>query len=1821
MVVNIQAQDEIKNHIVKHYDNFKKKGQANMTVELARTRMKRLDSLWQTYINNDEIIRNSDDVDLADQYFQDNDLFGMQEVYDDVMDLYVQFLKVSEPAPQQQPTQVPVDVQAATVTGNQAGISSLLKSLPQITLPTFSGNSTEWPHFRDMFASLIHSQSVPAVVKLNYLHAQLKDEALAVIKNIPISGANYELSWDTLKLFYENERRLVNHHLHDLFSVQPMASETYSETKRILSESFAPFDALTALGRPTKHWSDMIVYLIVNNMHKNTRRDWEKSLGQSTKAPTLERVKSFLTSQSLVYESVEQNSKKSISSSQPKKTSSTTSMQVSTDTQTKDNGKKKDKSNRKCPLCNEEHYISKCLKFQEKTIQERRAFVNKNKLCFNCLGFHQLNTCRSKFSCSHCKGKHHSLLHSSEKTNKGSNLAPQVSKPDQQVQNGQLTSVQNLSSQASTSKQDTNYNQDFFGSTSLNCASQFGDFRVGVLLGTAKIIVEGPDGRKIHARALIDNCSQPSFISDNLSKKLNLPITSTNAAVSAVGGNQAVSSKKLVKFKIRPHFSSRFSCEVKALVVPRVCNYTPPRTEKISELLYLSHLNLADPAFLDKTEIDVLLGADIHATIVQEGIIRGKPNEPIAMASLLGWLISGSIPLSSHVANSVSLHCAQNDALSDILQNFWRQEELPSTKFLSPADEICEEHFLKTVKRNEEGRYVLKLPFKNPEDIQLGDSYQKAVIMLKRMEQKFQADPVFKELYFDFIREYIASGHMIPAPPDFLLHDANKSAFFLPHHGILKPSSSTTKLRTVFNGSSKTSNGLSLNEQLLTGPNLLPELPDLVCAWRLYKYVFVADIKQMFRQIRIDDSDLQYQAIVWRYSPDDPIRIYLLTTVTFGLVCSPYQATRTLRQLASDYQSVYPMATGIINSETYMDDMLSGGHSLEQTLDKQSQLIGMLKEGGFELRKWLSNNPEVLSNLPGDHLALDPSIIFEASSSFAVLGLNWQARDDLFSFKVNYTPIEGNISKRAVLSKLAQIFDPLGWIAPVTISAKIFMQSLWLLKCSWDTPLPSEYVQQWEDWSSSLSSLNSLEIPRFIHYSPESFHIEIHGFADASQKAYASVIYLRVIGKEGVNCSLQLAKTKVAPLKSLSIPRLELLGAHTLAKLTSHYLQFVPIKVDSVHLWSDSKDVLFWLRSHPARWQTFVANRCSDILTLLPSAYWHHVKSKDNPADVASRGIEPDLFPKHPLWWRGPSWLESSSEPWPTTLENLLDHEPIEERPVKIGLVANAASHVENSQKLRWDITLRFGSLSRLIRVSAYVFRFVVKFVRKMIKKNPVHSKFKFLKFLDFSNIDSPYLSTTELRNSKLFWIYQIQQINFSLEIKILQNPQFKAINKIKGALSKLSPFFKDYFLRVGGRLDQALLPYDNKHPFILPGDCFFSHLLIRQAHAKTLHGGVQLSLATVRQEFWLIKGRQAVKNVLRNCNVCVRYAAKISNPFMGDLPNFRVSNAPPFSRSGVDYAGPYSVRLTKTRGVGTMKSWVCLFVCLATRGIHLELVEDYSAEAFIAAFHRFTSRWGHCTELVSDQGRNFTGADRELRSMFRKSSKFFNQICPYLAQQGTKWLWNPPGAPHFGGIWESGVKSTKYHLRRVLGESILTYSEMTTLLSRIGACLNSRPLLPLSDDISDINYLTPAHFLIQRKSYLIPEPDFTDDNIPAARRWQLISQKTQHFWSRWRKEYLSSLQPRNKWQKVTRSFQVGDVVYIRNDDTPPGHWPIARVVKTYPDKHGVNRVCDLSAGKKVYQRPSVKLVLLLPVENEQPTTVSHFETTSSNLVLLQAAK
>ena len=456
---------------------------------------------------------------------------------------------------------------------------------------------------------------------------------------------------------------------------------------------------------------------------------------------------------------------------------------------------------------------------------------------------------------------------------------------------------------------------------------------------------------------------------------------------------------------------------------------------------------------------------------------------------------------------------------------------------------------------------------------------------LEGMERRRLRDERLNEAYVTFMREYALLGHMKLA--DEMTQQLGPShSYYLPHHGVWKESSTTTKLRVVFNGSHKTTTGYSLNDLLHKGPNLLTDINSLLIRWQLHYVVFSADIEKMYRQIQIHPDDADYQRILWRESPSQPSREYKLVTVTYGLACAPFLAIRTLQQLADDEKGSFPLGASALIRDVYVYDVISGADSVDEAKELQGELIALLKAGGFNLRKWCSNHLDLVRHLPKDLLATQPGMTCTFADIYSLLGLRWESNSDCILFAYTVPRESGPFTKRKVFSEIARLFNPLGFLAPVIVTAKIFMQALWLLHLSWDEPLPSQHQQVWENYRAELPAVAQLKMPRWVFFRSNQSTYQLHGFCDASEKAFAAVVYLRAVIDNAPEVHFLLAKSRVDPLKQISLPRLELSGATLLARLIKYLLELTRLATMVTHLWSDLTVVLSWLQSHPSKWKT-----------------------------------------------------------------------------------------------------------------------------------------------------------------------------------------------------------------------------------------------------------------------------------------------------------------------------------------------------------------------------------------------------------------------------------------------------------------------------------------------------------------------------------------------------------------------------------------------------------------------------------------------------------
>lgn len=1635
--------------------------------------------------------------------------------------------------------------------------SSDIKSvkLPTISIPTFDGSYEHWLEFRDTFQSLIHnSDRIASIQKFHYLKSSLKGSAALVIDSLEFSAANYDVAWELLISRYDNSRLLVHNHVKALFTIQALTKEAPDLLRHLIDTILKNMRALKLLGEPVDSWDTLIIYIVVTKLDKVTEREWEqfknttlKVSGDSKSILKVDILLNFLKDRADMLETLHvshasTSNKKQFTNAQ---TNHKVHCNVSTDNP-------HSQSKKVCLVCKQRnHPLYTCQKFLDFDVAARLKVVKDNELCENCLRVgHTVNNCRFG-PCRKCERKHNSLIHQDNAVSYdvAPRTAGQNSQPVLTMQ--PLPTAPSVSTNSDKPKVDTH--------TNILCANY--PCVQPVLLSTALVEVKDRYNNYQTARALLDSGSERCIITQSLCEKLSAQMIQSTHEVRGVG-NSISQSTKICDIEVKSR-TNPFIMRIQCIVLPHITSTLPAIPEQYAKFGIPDNLQLADPCFHESQNIDILIGADKFWELLGEGRMR-LPKGPFLQNTQLGWIVSGPININLK-RNRGYTQCNFSQTIEAQLRRFWELEELPKLcDTRSEEEKECEDHFVKTTTRDNDGRFCVNIPLKSSTQ-SLGETYPQALNRFLSLEKRLQRDPEYKRLYTDFIHEYVSLGHMTR------VDSYGTPNFFLPHHGVLREHSTTTKLRVVFNASAASSTGVSLNDLQLVGPPIQGDLLAILLRLRIHKYVACSDVEKMYRQAEVCESQRDLQLILWRDDPTHKIGILRHNRIVYGTAAAAFMACRCLKETAADCTD--PDVKRVINEDFFVDDMITTSDDKDQLLDLCEKTYKVLQSGCFPLRKWVFNfdcGDQTSSEIFGSIKPLN----LDESSHCKTLGIGWNNVSDVFHYNTQFKN-DTKITKRSILSHVSQIFDPYGLLSPTIMVAKVLLQKLWLVKLDWDDTLPYEVVEVWNRFASNLSTLEDIRVPRHVIGSEPSY-IELHIFTDASQTAYGSCAYIRTVSDKTRSASVRLlcSKGKVAPLKPVSIPRLELCGALLGAQLYSKISESMHCEFKSIVFWTDSTIVLGWLRMAPNLLKTFVQNRVAEIHELTKDLPWRHVSGKENPADLVSRGCPLPELASSELWWKGSPFLRDYTfdcAGLATDTNSCIKPDELPE------VKPNALNVLVTKHAVELFPFSRFSQFERMRRSFAYVLRFIHNTRNK-------------------SNRKSGVLTFDELRESE-FGLVRLSQIeSFSDEYKlILKNQSLKKTP----CLYKLNLFIDaNKIIRVGGRIDYSEnFDYDKKHPILLCSKHRFSVLLMRFEHQRLLHAAPQALLYDIRQRWWPVGGRNLARRIVNECVACKRLKGKTLNPIMGNLPKERLSPTYPFLYCGVDYAGPVLTLNRKGRGAKTEKSYICLFVCFVTRAIHLELVSDLSTEAYILALKRFISRRGKPNEIFSDNGKNFVGANNELTKFLNNCSA---DITEYALSQAVKLRFIPPYTAHFGGLWEAGVKSCKLHLARVIGNAHLTFEELTTVLTQVEAILNSRPLSPLSSDPHDFLPLSPGHFLVGRPLTAPVYQDMRGEPERLLNRFQRVEQIRHNFWTRWAKEYVSELQTRCKWRENVDSLEPNTLVIIKDDKLPPLKWSLGRIISTISGKDGVSRVADIRTSSGTIRRSFAKICPLFREEEEE---------------------
>ncbi|XP_062538515.1 uncharacterized protein LOC134206800 [Armigeres subalbatus] len=853
--------------------------------------------------------------------------------------------------------------------------------------------------------------------KFTYLRTSLKGDALMEINTIELSAVNYEVAWQVLQERYENKKLIVKAYLDALFSMEPLRRESYDGLNQLVSEFEKNLQMLEKIGEQTAQWSTILAYMLCGRLDTATLRLWEAH-HNSKDVPKYKDLVNFLRNQCSVLQSIAPL--KASSSDQRQSKASMCHAVV--------------KTSNKCPFCGDSwHTPFHCLKFQKMKIAERNEAVMRGKLCRNCLHpGHIARTC-DKGVCHHCQQKHHSMLHVipvRSSVPPASSRNQEASPPQRQFHRQPHSNPQQPNQQAHTQANNAPTNTANSHSTrppqpqpSTSQASTSHTYIAlpktptqNILLSTALIRVKDRFGNVMLARALLDSCSQHCLMTKEFSNKLKFRVSPTYLSVHGIGSGQCVSTK-LVSAGVSPRSQkiSPFEEEMQFFVLPKLTSSLPTSSFNPSEWKLPRTALLADPNFYEAGPVDVIIGAEHYLDLLADGQLKVMDDGPTLQNTVFGWIVSGRVPDSSITIPRSLAHVCSTAELQDQLTKFWEVETCRTTSTHSVEESTCEEIFGKTTVRDDSGRFVITLLKKDLLIEKLGESRSTAVRRLCSLQRRLSLNPELRTQYFEFIQEYLDMEHM-----EILDEKCEGTTYYLPHHAVLKPESTTTKLRVVFDASCKTSTGVSLNDALMVGPVVQDELININLRFRLHRYAVVADVAKMYRMIAVSSPDQKLQRIVWTGKADQDIRTFQLTTVTYGTASAPYLATRCLMQLAEEGKETHPTAAAVLKQNFYVDDMLSGVDDIEEGKQFVEEMVDLMQSGGFTLRKWNSNCGEILRQVP-EHLRDDRSILTldSADSTVKTLGLQWEPRRDVYRFSTPRWTQSGAITKRIVLSDIS----------------------------------------------------------------------------------------------------------------------------------------------------------------------------------------------------------------------------------------------------------------------------------------------------------------------------------------------------------------------------------------------------------------------------------------------------------------------------------------------------------------------------------------------------------------------------------------------------------------------------------------------------------------------------------------------------------------------------------------------------------------------------------------------------------------------------------
>ncbi|XP_063536183.1 uncharacterized protein LOC134745966 [Cydia strobilella] len=1690
---------------------------------------------------------------------------------------------------------------------NQVPNASLLSriSTPK-DLPEFSGDQLEWLQFKQAYQESTEVCKFTDKENLWRLRKCLKGAARDAVAALFISATSPDRVMSTLELRFGNPDSIISRILQDIKKLQPLQLEYHKDIVMFAVKVQNFVEAVRAVGREEYLHGMNIVSIILSKLPTVLISKWSDysfKLLQDAQKSRLVILSDFLNDEAL-------------------KISTTASFLTTTRSDTFKNKSSEHSSSRtqtillqtevgdlKCLFCRTAvHKLTECKPFKKALRKVRWQHIKKHGLCYKCIiSKHERDTCKAP-ACDKdgCGAPHHRLLHYPVNNSARDVMAAPAPRPSASVPNNSAINGPVPREPAFKPVTET--------LTHINAT----DSRV--LLKVVRVCVQGPNGM-VNSTALLDDGSTISLISANLARRVGLHGISQRLVVHGAFKNDGLEYKSTkVNVDIKGMDNKVYNVKLRCVEELSL----PLQTLSVLKLVNYSHLaDIKHKFCTTDSEPELLLGQDNLHVVIPIQVREGKNNEPSATLTRLGWSVHGEVCVPrivrpSRGSPSVAVHtnlfiadsgsdhdttsneCLLREIHEDVRRSFLLDSMGVTAHARQKADDGRAVAQLERSAELIDGRWYVGLPWKD-EHRPMPDSRPNALTRMKGIERKMGKDPGFADRYRERVNHLFENDYAM----ELTNTEVTPKTYYLPHFGVDNPNKQ--KLRLVFDAASQVS-GSSLNDYLLTGPDLLSSLLGIMLRFREHPIAVTGDIRDMFLRVKIQQDDQDALRFLWRNNPTENIKTYAMTSLIFGANCAPFVAQFVKNKNAQRFESSFPAAVEAVVNSHYMDDYIDSLPDEATAIEMVRNVSDIHRAGGFEIRNWTSNSVAVLNSVPKETLGT-AAVRFKVGQqheSERTLGLIWYPADDILGFDLSLKRIPSDVlkgenrpTKRLMLRVIMSIFDVLGFLAPFTIQGRIMLQDAWRLQVDWEDYIPDQIYHKWRKWVDLLKVIKNIRIPRWYcaaarnavrdsqsatarasemqdcaptHSATKGYegvapstcattassrysyynNLQVHFFSDASTQAMSAVGYWRWEHNGTIHVAFIASKVRVMPVKQLTIPKAELQAALLSARLADAIGKEHKLTPARRYFWCDSSTVIHWIRNKNRTYKAFEANRLGEIDDLTRVDEWRYISTKLNVADLATRDSF-DLALQNE-WFKGPSFLYADESQWPKNITPTGNKEEIGECIAVVQMRDEPACiPVPDPQ--------RFSSWLRLTRATATVLKFIARCKGQA------------------AEIDCATMERAEI-----------------LLLKHAQNESFgEDLGRIKahGALHRASKLLKlspvldaNGLLRVGGRIDAASdVPLDVKRPVILDGRHQVTRLIVRHYHVKAAHGSQEMVVNEIKQRYWVIKLRPTVKLVTSRCMLCRIMKSRPQVPRMGDLPEARIEHHQrPFFHCGLDLFGPMEVAVGRRRE----KRYGVLFTCLTVRAIHIELVASLTTDSLIMALRRMAARRGWPRHLYSDNGTNLRGADTELRRSMEALD--MDVLKAEGVNNNMDWTFIPPSSPHWGGAWERLIRSVKTALKVVLKERAPRDEVLTTLMAEVENMVNGRPLVHVSVDPADGESLTPNHFLLGSSSRLPLVGEFDDSDLNLRKLWRKAQRLADMFWQRWLREILPTLVPRTKWLEEQKPLKVGDLVLVVDPNSPRNMWPKGLITQVFPGGDGRIRLVEVKTATGTYRRSAARI-------------------------------